>query len=532
MLKRIRYLCLVLTTLACTTVNSFFTLEGPEDLATDVVGTELGPTRTPKSPAAGTPAPPAGTPLAPAGDYPFTLDQADDAQAALRPDFAADAERFPTAARYVIDVAVTFNLDGSATLTGRERVRYTNPQDFALDELYLMLWPNEPGQYLGEATLGAVTVAGQPVEPELAFDGLAARLPLAVPLAPGATLDLEAAFTAQAEPGLEEGARFGLTNGVLIAPTFYPLIPRLVDGEWQIEPPPSGGDTTNSDSAFYAWRITAPAGLAIAASGVTVDQSEADGVQTQVLLTGPMRDLALIIGDLAVEQRDVDGVRLNAFLLPDHASLAGAVLDQAGAQVENLQAEVGPYPFVELDIVDAPGAFGGIEYPGLVLIGVIDETGYFEEATVHEVGHQWFYSLIGDDQLLEPWLDEAAASYTEVLYYEHVLGPQVLPDVLEQSWNWLDFANDPTAPIGGSVDSYGDDYGAIVYGKGALFFDALRRELGDDVFFAFLHAYYNRYVYGFATTAGFQAVAEETCACDLDPLFDLWVYQGGPVQRP
>ncbi|MCC7361981.1 MAG: M1 family metallopeptidase [Anaerolineales bacterium] len=532
---------MALAALACTTFTDFFTLEGPEDQATDAFFTVAPPTTTPRPPATPTAADPNAptvtpvpvTPRAPAGGLPFSLDQADDAQAALRPEFAADAERFPNAARYVIDVAVTFNSDGSATLTGRELIRYTNPEDFELTDLYLMLWPNERGQYLGGAQLvGPVIVGGQPVEPELKFNGLAARLPLAAPLAPGASVDLEAAFTAQVDPGLEDGARYGLTNGVLIAPTFYPLIPRLVQGEWQIEPPPTGGDTTNSDSAFYAWRITAPAGLQIAASGVVVDQTEAGGLQSQTLLTGPMRDLALIVGDLAVESRTAGGVRLNAYLLPGHASETAAVLAQAALQVETLQDEVGPYRFVELDIVDAPGAFGGIEYPGLVLIGVIDSSSFYEEAVVHEVGHQWFYSLIGDDQLLQPWLDEAAASYTELLYYERALGPQIVPDVLDESWRWLGYADDPSLPIGGPVASYGDDYGAIVYGKGALFFDALRRELGDDTFFAFLRAYYDRYVYGFATSAGFQEVAEETCACDLSGLFNRWVFDGGPVERP
>jgi aminopeptidase N len=53
--------------------------------------------------------------------------------------------------------------------------------------------------------------------------------------------------------------------------------------------------------------------------------------------------------------------------------------------------------------------------------------------------------------------------------------------------------------------------------------------LGDDTFFTFLQNYYAEYRYGFATTAGFHASAEAACACDLDELFDLWVYQGGPL---
>jgi aminopeptidase N len=73
------------------------------------------------------------------------------------------------------------------------------------------------------------------------------------------------------------------------------------------------------------------------------------------------------------------------------------------------------------------------------------------------------------------------------------------------------------------------EYALIVYGKGALFFDALRRQLGDPTFFAFLHAYYERYRYGFASSRDFQATAETACACNLSALFNLWVYKGGAV---
>ncbi|HEY4579783.1 MAG TPA: M1 family aminopeptidase, partial [Candidatus Acidoferrales bacterium] len=172
--------------------------------------------------------------------------------------------------------------------------------------------------------------------------------------------------------------------------------------------------------------------------------------------------------------------------------------------------------------------------PGTIFIGVVGPEDFFEVATVHEVGHQWFYSLIGDDQLLEPWLDEAAASYTEVLYDERVHGAGAASATLSDFWRYLDFTDHPELPIGLAVADYPseNDYGVIVYGKGALFFAALRGELGDETFFAFLHNYYDNYRYGFVTSKDFQAVAEQTCACDLDALFDLWVYKGGTVPRP
>jgi aminopeptidase N len=244
-----------------------------------------------------------------------------------------------------------------------------------------------------------------------------------------------------------------------------------------------------------------------------------------------MRDLALVVGPLEQTQRKVGDITLNAWMLAEHASWTRDMLDFTAQQVRTLQSEIGDYPFAELDVVDAPGAFGGIEYPGEVFIGVVGEGSFFERATVHETGHQWFYSVIGDDQLLEPWLDEAAASYTEILYEEKTSGKAAARRALRDFADALNYSSNPELPIGLPIGDYPtqSDYGILVYAKGALFFDQLRQTMGDEVFFAFLKAYYAKYRYGFVSSSDFQATAEETCACDLKALFDLWVYQGGPV---
>jgi aminopeptidase N len=215
--------------------------------------------------------------------------------------------------------------------------------------------------------------------------------------------------------------------------------------------------------------------------------------------------------------------------------------------LRTLEAEVGPYPFAELDLVGiGPGGWIGIEYPGEVFIRVGSampplpgEEGFetqeelFEVlvTTVHEVGHQWFYGLLGNDQLLQPWVDEAATSYTELLYAEKTDGTAAARGVLRKFQECLRDSSQPELPIGLGIADYPseEEYGLIVYCKGALFVDALRRQLGDPTFFAFLHAYYERYRYGFASARDFQATAEEACACNLSALFDLWVYQGGAV---
>jgi aminopeptidase N len=191
---------------------------------------------------------------------------------------------------------------------------------------------------------------------------------------------------------------------------------------------------------------------------------------------------------------------------------------------------IGPYPYPELDLVDAPGAFGGIEYPGLVYLGTLG-TSWVIEPTVHEVAHQWFYGLIGDDQIKQPWLDEAAATYAEALYYEQVQGTGRGTGFLSDQRSIVRREPDPDLPIGLGVGDYADEYAyaTFVYHKGALFFDALRGKLGETGFKVFLQEYYETYRYGFAEAQGFQLIAESICSCSLDTLFDLWVYEGGRI---
>jgi aminopeptidase N len=201
--------------------------------------------------------------------------------------------------------------------------------------------------------------------------------------------------------------------------------------------------------------------------------------------------------------------------------------------VQTLNRLVGPYPYPELDLVDAPEAFGGIEYPGLVYIGTVG-TYWLIEPTVHEVAHQWFYALVGNDQLIEPWMDEAAAMYAEVLYYEAAGKVGLATSLLDGFRSQVRDHPRSNTPIGLPVEAYSSDwdYSTFVYLKGALFYEALRQRLGDDLFFDFLSDYFVAHRYGFAEAEDFQTAAEQACACQLDDLFNLWVYIGGPIFQP
>lgn len=488
------------------------------------------PTPSPEPSHTPTPAPP------PFSTLEVERDDLEGQQAGLLAEFGDDIGSLEDATRYWIEVKVDFDPENEiATIEGLARIRFINPLDESLDDIVLMLWPNDL-QYQAEMVAGPLLVNDVLVEPVYGEGNLFLQAPLSPELPPGGTADISLPFTIEAsgiigEIGLK---RFGISYTILAAPTFYPLVPRLIDGEWQKEPAPPVGDTTNSDIAFYTVTITSPEELELVISGVEISTGPSEhGYQTKTFVSGPMRDIAFVLGPFENITREVDGVLLNGWVLPGRLDDGEIMMKAAAQQFSLFSSLVGPYPYPELDLVDVPGGFGGIEYPGLVFIGTLGEFDVIDP-TVHEVAHQWFYGLIGNDQLIEPWLDEAVASYSQVLYYENFVGTGRASSLLSYNRSQLWNHPDPTLPIGLSVGEYDPpgDYVLFVYSKGALFIEQLRLELGDEAFAEFLKTYYEKFRYGFATSEGFQNTAETVCSCDLTDLFNLWVYEGGETQIP
>jgi hypothetical protein len=498
----------------------------------------LTPSPIPSTSAPGQAAPATPTSSASAPPTPVVDWSSDSLQAqALLKDFAADALSFPSATRYWIEASVTLDaMFTQAVIEGRERIRFTNPIDRPLEEVVLMLWPNDD-QYAADMQAGPAVVYGSAVTLEAELEGVGLRVPLQEPLEPGQAVDLTIPFRVVTTELITAFTpkRFGISQGMLLAPTFYPLVPRLTaDRTWQVMAAPPGGDTTNSDVAFYDVHLTIPEDQVLVATGIELEREPgADRTTIVHYASGPVRDFAFALGPFAEARAQVGDVVARAWVLPEHAGEAEQTAAVAARALQVYSDWIGPYPYDELDVIDAPAAFGGIEYPGLIFIGVVGDRAA-DGVVVHEVAHQWFYGLIGNDQLLEPWLDEGAASYLELLYYETAVDVRTAIGLLDEDRLILRSMGRADTPIGMPVGWYEseNDYAVFVYLKGALFFDALRSELGETGFRSFLRTYFEEQRYGFASARDFQATAEATCLCDLGDLFDLWVYNGGPLPIP
>ncbi|MFZ2489449.1 MAG: M1 family metallopeptidase [Anaerolineae bacterium] len=438
----------------------------------------------------------------------------------------------PAASVYHLELHLA---DSLTALTGHEEVHYTNAETEPLDDLALRLFPNLLG---GSMTVHSVQVNGQAAASRLAQQDSVLFVPMSPPLRPGQSvvLALDFAVTIPTDAASSNYGIFAYTNDILALAHAYPMVAVYDEEGWNIEIAPQEGDIVYADASYYLVRIHAPAQLVIVSAGTRLDEVQTATGQTITVAAGPARDFYLAASAAYAEAVSVQAgeTLVRSYALPGEQASAQEVADIAAQALAFFNEQFGPYPYRELDFAATPTLALGVEYPGMIVMNeVIDaerSPQILESTVVHEVAHQWFYNLVGNDQVDEPWLDESLSQYATLLYYRQVYGKAGETGFrrsLERAWG--EFDNEPI-PIGASVAAYADGgeyagtYVAIIYGRGALFFEALSEAMGEATFTAFLREYVQRKAWGISSTADFRALAEQQCDCDLGPLFTEWVY--------
>ena len=179
------------------------------------------------------------------------------------------------------------------------------------------------------------------------------------------------------------------------------------------------------------------------------------------------------------------------------------MLAAAQKSLTTFSASFSAYPYPELDVVlGAFPDFGGMEYPTIVFSEVDKWT------VAHEIAHQWWYGLVGNDQYAEPWLDESLATWSEELPWEAWVGCS-------------SYAFPGTARLTNDMGYWGDHPAQydVVYDGGGCMLANLARRFGSARFLQILRGYAADHWLGVARTADFTAVIEDAAAQYL-PAFD------------
>jgi hypothetical protein len=159
---------------------------------------------------------------------------------------------------------------------------------------------------------------------------------------------------------------------------------------------------------------------------------------------------------------------------------------------------------------------------------------WLELVTVHELAHQWWYGLVGNDEVHDSWLDEGLTEYSTILYYGRRYGREEAEHKYQIYINKGKFqlfriyrdGGDTNETIHRPLYEFKDwlEYDSLVYGKGAIMFHELRQEMGDETFFKVLREYFENNKYRNAKPKDLYKACQEVSGKSWEDFFLQWLY--------
>lgn len=408
-------------------------------------------------------------------------------------------------------------------LIGKSVIQYRNDTGKTLVQVPFMLYPNAykqadtapfasedlPIAYPSGFDAGYILIDTLHVDGQSTYYGLdnaddtCMQIHLPKPLLSGQTAQIEIGFTVKLPHSL---GRFGYGEKAFNLCNATPIACAW-DGEAFIRHPYGKvGDPFVSDLADYEVTLRVPQGMVVAHTGEGSSRNEAEDTVYEMRAQN-VRDFAMVasryfqVAEKQLKCGDTQ-VRVRSYYFEDCPWGGQFALETGVEALRSFTKQIAAYPYPVMNVVQTDFFIGGMEYPNLVLI---DQSLYNQSLSVeldrvvaHEVGHQWFYGIVGNDQVREPWLDEALTDYVTRLYfydrygeaqgkaYEELYVTQ-LYDLLQQSCQ-LTEANDG---VGQPATAFADEvaYSAVVYIRGTQMLCALERQIGREAMCAFLSDY-------------------------------------------
>ncbi|MCA0150304.1 M1 family metallopeptidase [Rossellomorea vietnamensis] len=418
----------------------------------------------------------------------------------------------PANPSYTIDVdynSSTHKVAGTLEVTFKNNIKNN------LSELYFNLWGNaevfkENG---GGMNVSDVKVNGKNAAFEINETALHIKdLSLSKNKKATVSMDFEVSLPEQQD-------RFGWYGETVSMGNWFPILAVYDDEGWNVDPYYPYGESFYSLSGKFDVTVTTDKNQVIAATGEEVGKAKISGDKaTHRYKAKDVRDFALEMNpNYRVISTEVNNIKVNVYYSEEHSKYAAALLESGEDSIKLFSEKFGQYPWPELDIVTMEGWFGGMEYPQLVMISLAGDRplDWAKSVNAHEIGHQWFYGIIGNNEYDEPWLDESFASFAAALYDGELDSLQVEPTE-ETYYHLSSQISDFTARADeGGIGAY---Y-YMIYNYGSSTINDLRELLGDEAFYSAMQTYFKQQKFGISTTRDFIASMEKSTGRDLMPFF-------------
>ncbi len=386
--------------------------------------------------------------------------------------------------------------NGAKTLIVDQSIRIPHPGNVLLDQIQLAVVPNNWRDVFYIHELASET----PAVENFFYNGVALTINFADPgWQPGEVLDLKIGYSLvlpeqNARPGYGPSP-FGYTALQLNLVDWYPMVvPYQEDSGWLIHDPWIFGEFMVYPVADF--EITLDLGGADLVAAASTAAEEADGILNYSLESA--RNFVISLSSsYSVLEDQVDGTTVYGYYFPGYQIPAQAVFNATVEALRLYNDLYGPYQQPSLSVIQADFNHG-MEYQGLYFqsraffdtyVGSVES--YLVAIAAHETAHQWWYGQVANDQAIEPWLDEAFCTFSELAYYENEYPESV-------DWWWSTRVNyyQPEGRIDRSIYQYQEyineqylRYRNATYLQGAKFLFALKAEMGERLFYDFLREY-------------------------------------------
>ncbi len=431
-----------------------------------------------------------------------------------------------------------------ATIAGTVKISFTNPTERALDTLKFNLYPNAYRQnalykavspayqkaayYNGESygSIAVLSVNGGKGWSVGGEDKNILSVETETPLYPDEKIVLDISFLTKLA---SVNHRTGVSkNGVNLG-NFFPILCGIKENSFYECVYYSDGDPFYLDCADYQMRFVLPKEYALASTGAVVEEKSLESKKQYFLKAEKVRDFAVFACEkYQTLEKKIDGVKVQYFYFDDER--AEENFKTIGKAFAYFSKTFGKYPYPEYKVAQADFCYGGMEYPAATIVSPKLSKEEYAHTLVHETAHQWWYAVVGSDQVNEAWQDEGLCEYSTKLFFdEHqeygVSGKSLVDDALLNVREYYrvygsvfgETDTRMTRNLSEYLSEY--EYRTIAYDKGMVLFDTVKKSVGKKKFLSALKRYYAENKFKTVRPAELIGAFENT-GVDVAGLFD------------
>lgn len=325
--------------------------------------------------------------------------------------------------------------------------------------------------------------------------------------------------------------RLGYFDDNINLGNWYPIACVIENGEFDMTPYYATGDPFFSDIANYEVSISYPKKYKLCATG-EIELTENGDTATAKVSAKAVRDFAMCFSASSNIVSETAGKTKIMLMGEENSTLSQELLLLSKEAVQFFGKTFGEYPYSTLSVAITPFVYGGMEYPNLVYVSnSVSENRELKKVIVHEIAHQWWYAVVGNNETKEAWLDESLSEYSTALFFEsepkyNISYSEFIEEALSSYLLYVDVVQtirgDVITKMNLAVNEYQNDYeySYMVYVKGVIMFNELKNVVGEKKMISGFQKYYAKNKFKNASKQDFFDAFSEGCHKDLNGFFE------------